>query len=430
MVNYYDKNNKKIQILDKNISIYVCGPTVYNHVHIGNLRPILFFSILRNIFKYQKKEVRLLQNITDIDDKILNYAKENNDNWKDVAQKYTKSYLQLLENMQIKDIEFYLATDYMKTYVESVDKLIKQNLAYKNQNGVYIRVNQILKYGQVSNQNISKLFENVRISNESEKENNNDFALLKSDETYGWDTKYGKVRPGWHLECFGIINEVLEKDLTIHGGGIDLIFPHHENENALNLALHKKPLAKHWIHVGLLTLDGEKMSKSLGNVILAKDFYKKYGANVLKLIFLQNTYSKPINITDQLINQQVKFENNLKSLLTYLEIYQIKNNYEQTNYINEFNKLIETLSLPNIYSLLTKIQKDFNKNLINESSFYSLKIDLETILNVLDINLNINISKLDFENINKLNKTFDNNEINIINCDKIYIKTRKGWTKK
>lgn len=430
MVNYYDKNNKKNQILDESVSIYVCGPTVYNHVHIGNLRPILFFSVLRNIFKYQKKEVRLLQNITDVDDKILNYAKENNFNWKDVAQKYTKSYLQLLENMQIKDVEFYLATDYMKPYVEAVDKLMKQDLAYKNQNGVYIRVNKILKYGQVSNQNISKLFQNVRILNENDKENDGDFALLKNDEMYGWDTKYGKVRPGWHLECFGIINTILEEDLTIHGGGIDLIFPHHENENALNLALYNKPLAKHWIHVGLLTLDGEKMSKSLGNIILAKDFYKKYGANVLKFVFLQNTYSKPINITDQLINQQVKFENNLKSLLTYLKIYESKKDYVPTNYINEFNKLIETLSLPNIYSLLTKIQKDFNKNLINESDFYSVKIDLETILHVLDINLNINVSKLDFENISKLNKTLDINEINIINCDKIYIKTRKGWTKK
>lgn len=429
MVNYFNKLNNKQTIDDENINIYVCGPTVYNHVHIGNLRPILFFSLLRNIFKYQGKEVTLLQNITDIDDKILTYATENNLNWYDVSKQYTKAYLDVLSKYKIKDINFHKATDYIQTYVDCVDKLLELNLAYVNNSGAYLKVDKILKYGEVSNQNIEQLEQSVRVINNEEKENIKDFAILKTDADFGWETKFGKVRPGWHLECFGIINAVLNQSLTIHGGGIDLLFPHHENENALNLALYNKSLAKHWMHVGLLTLNGEKMSKSIGNLILAKDFVKDYGPNVLKLIYLQSNYSKPINITENLINNCLKTDIALKDLINFLKIYKVDSNYKKTAYLETFEKLIVNISMPNMYSCLQKIIKDFNKNLIAEEMYKSLLIDLQIMFDVLDLYYENNISNTEIQIVQKLNSIKTQAQIDLI-LEKYpnFKKTRKGWT--
>lgn len=429
MINYFTKKNTKECINDDQINIYVCGPTVYNDVHIGNLRPIIFFSMLKNIFKYQNKDVRLLQNITDVDDKILNFAHENNLNWHDVAQKYTNEYYNVLNSYNIKDIEFYKATDFIQSYVDAVEKLITLDKAYVNNTGAYLRVNKVSQYGEVSNQDINNLEQNVRVENKEDKENVEDFAILKVDEEFGWDTKFGKVRPGWHLECFGIINTVLNQTLTIHGGGIDLLFPHHENENALNLALYNKSLAKHWMHVGLLTLNGEKMSKSIGNLILAKDFVKDYGSNVLKYLYLQNNYTKPINITDDLIKSCVKFDNNVIELVNYLQIYKTDVEYNKTQYLNEFDKLIENLSMPNIYSLLQKIIKDFNKNLIDQSQYFNVLNDLQIMFRVLDLTYPTKVNNHDIEIINNLNNTKDFEKIEIIlEQNPNYKKTRKGWT--
>lgn len=431
MINYFNKKNKKISIDDNEISIYVCGPTVYNHVHIGNLRPIIFFSMLRNMFEFQGKKVRLIQNITDVDDKILNYSKENNKNWTDVAEEFTNSYFDVLKKYQINGIEFYKATDFIDKYVDVVSKLVIDEKAYENESGVYFRTKLVENYGEVSNQDIDQLEENTRIVNKNGKENNIDFAILKKDEEFGWQTKFGKVRPGWHLECFGIINSVLENNLTIHGGGIDLIFPHHENENAINLLVNNVPLAKHWMHVGMLTLDGEKMSKSLGNLILAKDFYQDYGPNILKYIYIQNSYSKPINITEDLIKSQIKFDTNIQSLIKFLDIYQKNENYEKTGYIKEFEKLIENISLPNIYSLLLKIVKDFNKGNILEENYYSVKKDIMTITKVLDLKYEGEVSDEDKKLVELLNSIVEKEEIIELTKNKNnLVKTRKGWSVK
>lgn len=431
MVNYFNKNNQKISIDDQDVNIYVCGPTVYNDVHIGNLRPILFFSVLRNIFRFQGKNIRLVQNITDVDDKILNYAAENKLDWKDVASEYTDAYLNVLKSYNVNNIEFYKATEFMDTYEMAVSKLMEKDLAYVNSNGAYLRISKIKDYGNVSNQDLDQLEQSVRVENDNDKEDIKDFAILKKDEVNGWNTKFGKMRPGWHLECFGIINKVLGQNLTIHGGGIDLLFPHHENENALNLALYGKDLAKHWIHVGLLTINGEKMSKSIGNLILAKDFVSENGPNILKYLYLQNAYTKPINITDDLIVSAKKFNQNLQNLIYFLDIYKIESDYSKTKYLEEFEKLVENISLPNIYTLLQKIIKDFNKNEIADSDYSNVLLELKIILDVLDLNYDFEVSLNDKDIIKKLNDTNDfETAKEILGNRTDFVKTRKGWSKK
>ncbi|MGX9340426.1 cysteine--tRNA ligase [Mycoplasma sp. 128] len=286
---------------------YLCGPTVYNYVHIGNMRPILTFDLMIRAQRAQGQNIQFLHNITDIDDKIINKAIFENKTETQISEYYTDQYLKMLEvyNIQKPNI-IAKVTDHLDIIFDFIKQLINKKSAYQRGVNVYFDVMKNRQnYGEVSGQ----VVENLEAENNDEnKLNSVDFALWK-DTNVGikYDSPFGKGRPGWHTECVAMINQYFGNEtIDIHAGGVDLTFPHHENENIQFRALTNNPLAKQWIHFGTVNLNNEKMSKSIGNIVLAKDFLKDWSADTLRMIFLSSAYSKPINITDELLMSNEK----------------------------------------------------------------------------------------------------------------------------
>lgn len=429
MIKYYNKKRKLI--IDEEVyNIYVCGPTVYNDVHIGNIRPILFFSIIRNILSLQGKKVNLVQNITDIDDKIINSALENEKTIEEISSKYSKNYISLLDEIGLKKINFLYASDYKKEYINIIDKLLENKIAYKTSSGIYIKVSQIEGYGSISSQDINELKLGTRIESDDDKQSPHDFALIKFDSNHGWESKYGKFRPGWHLECYTMIDNYFEDKITIHGGGVDLCFPHHENENAISIALNNLPLSKHWLHVGMMTVDGVKMSKSKNNFIFAKDFIKNNGENVTKLLFLQTTYSKPINISMELINEVTKFDKQLLSIFNHLRIYSKVCEQEEIELeqYDKINKYLSEMSFSNVITEIKKIIKQINSKTIKRSNYNSILELLEYTMKIFDISYpHLETQELiDQIKILETMKFSDSNKEILEKYPKIK-KTRLGW---
>ncbi|CAT04868.1 Cysteine--tRNA ligase [Mesomycoplasma conjunctivae] len=293
--------------------IYVCGPTVYDFIHIGNLRPIISFDFLISILRYFNKKVDFLHNITDIDDKIINRALAENKSESEIANFYYLHYLEMLKiynvfppNMIIK------VTDHLDKIINYISNLEQAGFTYYNQDGDLIfNTKKIENYGKVSGQILSKLYKN-----KDNKANNNDFVLWKKTKKgVVYNSSFGLGRPGWHTECSAMIFDYFNTQIDIHGGGNDLIFPHHENENAQHFALNKEDITKDWLRVGVININGQKMSKSLGNVILAKDFYQKYHPDVFRNILLTSSLSSPINITSELLT------NHSNLILSYKKSY-------------------------------------------------------------------------------------------------------------
>ena len=294
--------NKLYNIAMKNI--YVCGPTVYSKAHIGNLRPIITFDIFRRSVEFLGEEVNLIHNITDIDDKIIEAAKTEGISEKEIASKYKKYYLDLLNQSNvITPSSMPEVVNNIKEIITFIEKLIKLNKAYEVKGSVYFDVSSIESYGKLSNREV----EEKDIEN-ADKKHSADFALWKAtDEAINFDSPWGMGRPGWHTECSAFINKELKgNSLDIHGGGIDLLFPHHENENAQYLAVNNKEITKEWKHTGKLNIKGVKMSKSIGNVIDAQDFINEYGVDMLRMIFLTTSYSSPIDIADEMLESNKK----------------------------------------------------------------------------------------------------------------------------
>ncbi|MBN0919079.1 class I tRNA ligase family protein [[Mycoplasma] gypis] len=281
---------------------YLCGPTVYNYVHIGNMRPILTFDLMIRAQRFLGEDVFFLHNITDIDDKIINKALAEQKTEKEIAEYYTEQYLQMLKayNIEIPN-KIAKVTEHLDTIYDFINDLITTNNAYKDGVNVFFDVIKNKDfYGEVSNQKISKMnFDQENLN----KQHPADFTLWK-DTKIGikYDAPFGTGRPGWHTECVAMIKRYFGNEtIDIHGGGSDLTFPHHENENIQFRALTNNPLAKQWIHFGTINMNNEKMSKSLGNILLAKDYLNSFSADSLRLIFLTASYTKPINITDELM---------------------------------------------------------------------------------------------------------------------------------
>ncbi|QJR43867.1 class I tRNA ligase family protein [Mycoplasma miroungirhinis] len=299
---------------------YVCGPTVYNLVHIGNMRPILTFDILIRAQKYLGENVFFLHNITDIDDKIINKSIELNISEIELANKNTELYLKLLDDFNIlKPNKIARVTDSLNIIYDFINQLLEKGWAYKKGINVFFDVNKNKQfYGEISHQNI----ENMEYEqSDFQKNHPADFALWKDTQSgIKYDAPFGSGRPGWHTECVALINHYFDSQtIDIHGGGSDLMFPHNENENIQFRALNNQPLAKKWLHFGTLNLNNEKMSKSIGNIITAQEFIDLYKADTLRLIFLQTAYSKPFNLTQEFIENSkkliVKFENIIKKYL-------------------------------------------------------------------------------------------------------------------
>ena len=297
---------KFIPIKSDHVGMYVCGPTVYDDPHIGNARPIVLFDVLYKILKKKYPKVTYVRNITDIDDKIIKSSKENNISISDLTQKIIKSFSRDCAYLNCDEPDYQpKATEHIDIMIEMVQSLIKKGFAYTNNNHVYFEVKKFKDYGKLSNKKIEDLIAGSRIEVSDNKKNSEDFVLWKpsNEDEPSWDSPWGKGRPGWHLECSAMSKKFLGNEFDIHGGGIDLIFPHHENEIAQSrCANDTKVFANYWVHNAFITMSNEKMAKSQGNILKIKDFHNKVSGQVLRLALMSAHYKQPLDWNDKLLN--------------------------------------------------------------------------------------------------------------------------------
>lgn len=388
--------------IEKNkVGIYVCGPTVYNYIHIGNSRPIIVFDVLARYLKSIGYEVKFVQNFTDIDDKIIKKSIEEKVPFKDITEKYISAFLEDISKLNI--IEGILrprVSENIPEIIQMIENLIDNSYAYVLNGDVLFDVHKYRDYGKLSNRTISNK-ENVE---ETEtKKNVEDFALWKKKkegEPY-WDSPWSKGRPGWHIECSAMSEKYLGKNFDIHCGGLDLIFPHHENEIAQSICSHceKTTFANYWMHNGFVEINGEKMSKSLGNFITLHDILKKYEGNILRFFMLTSHYRKPINFSYENIEIAKKTLSSIEdTLYRYESISNTQNsNKEILKLIDKFNdkfkeSLDEDLNTPAAISSIHDHIKDINKLILN-NGYIELKNVVDNLrdklVNILGVELNI-----------------------------------------
>jgi len=289
------------------IRIYLCGVTVYDESHIGHARTIIVFDVLRKYLESKGIEIEFVQNFTDVDDKIINRANLENTTTKIISTKYIGNYFDDFDRLNVKRATNYpKATEHIEDIIKFIEKLIIKKNAYASKNGVYFEVTKFPEYGKLSKKKIDELQSGVRVEIDESKKNPLDFAVWKlSDLEPTWDSPWGKGRPGWHIECSAMSVKYLGENFDIHGGGRDLIFPHHENEIAQSEACTDSQFAKIWMHVGMVTISGEKMSKSLGNTKSIKHVLDNWGPNIIRLFCLSGHYSKVIDYSEEMLKENV-----------------------------------------------------------------------------------------------------------------------------
>ena len=301
--------NKKEQFVPKDkkhIGMYVCGPTVYDDPHIGNARPLVIFDILFRLLKNTFSKVTYVRNITDIDDKIIKSSQEQKISVKELTEKVTSSFFEDCNFLNCENPTHQpKATEHIDLMIEMINQLIKKGFAYENNKHVYFEVKKFGDYGQLSNKKLEELIAGSRIEVSDNKKNSEDFVLWKpslENEPF-WDSPWGKGRPGWHLECSAMSKKFLGNEFDIHGGGIDLIFPHHENEIAQSRCANETNFfANYWVHNAFITLSKEKMAKSQGNILKIKDFRNKISGQVLRLALMSAHYKQPLDWNDKLLD--------------------------------------------------------------------------------------------------------------------------------
>ena len=294
--------------IDKNeVKIYVCGPTVYNFFHIGNARPFVVFDTLRRYMEYRGYHVKFVQNFTDVDDKIINRAREEGISASEVSEKYIAEYYKDAAALNVKKASIHpKVTENIQEIIDFVKGLVDKGYAYEVNGDVYYNTRMFSDYGKLSGQNIDDLESGARVETGDIKRDPLDFALWKarkSEDEIAWDSPWGMGRPGWHIECSTMSKRYLGETIDIHAGGQDLVFPHHENEIAQSEALSGAPFANYWMHNGYITIDNEKMSKSKGNFFTVRDILKEYDGEVMRYFLLSGHYRNPINFSDALMEQ-------------------------------------------------------------------------------------------------------------------------------
>ena len=291
-------------IKENEVKMYVCGPTVYNYIHIGYARPAIVFDTVRRYFEYKGFDVTYVLNFTDVDDKIIDSAEKAGESVQDLANRFIDAYLEDVKALGVKEATHHpRVTETMDEIIEFIKGLIEKDFAYEIDGDVYFKPRAFKEYGKLSDQSIDELRAGARIKVGEKKEDPLDFALWKKakDNEVAWDSPWGKGRPGWHIECSAMAKKFLGETIDIHAGGMDLTFPHHENEIAQSEALNGEPFANYWMHNGYMNIDDEKMSKSLGNFVLARDLIAQHDPMVLRFFMLSVHYRNPINFTDQLL---------------------------------------------------------------------------------------------------------------------------------
>lgn len=384
------------------ISMYVCGPTVYNDIHIGNARPVVFFDTIKRFFQYIGFKVTYASNFTDIDDKIIKVAIKENVDENVIATRYIDAFLDICEFLNCEmDVIRPKVTENIYEIIRFIEELVAKGYAYCSGDDVYFRVQSDDKYGVLSNQKLDELEVGARIDVSSLKEDPRDFTLWKKTSDLGkkWPSNFGDGRPGWHTECVVMINRIFGDKIDIHGGGTDLKFPHHENEIAQQYCLHHNLLANYWIHNGRVDLHGEKMSKSKGNVIWVKDIIKQYPPAAFRLAILSNHYRQVINYNDEMMIQMTgEYEKIVKLYVSYYRHIELLNeefNGMSLPIMNEFlNEMAYDFNTANamvhLYTLMKKMNKDFRTKDIDINVLKDNFATLKAMLYILGIDVEIN----------------------------------------
>jgi cysteinyl-tRNA synthetase len=293
-----------IPLEEGKVKMYVCGPTVYNYIHIGNARPPIVFDTVRRYLEYRGYDVQYISNFTDVDDKLIRVANELGEDVPTIAERFIKAYFEDVTALGCKKADVHpRVTESMDIILDFISTLIEKGYAYESEGDVYYHTRKFKEYGKLSHQSIDELRLGTRIAIGEKKQDSLDFVLWKAAKPgeIFWESPWGKGRPGWHIECSAMAKKYLGDTIDIHAGGQDLAFPHHENEIAQSEALTDKTFARYWMHNGYINIDNEKMSKSLGNFVLVHDIIKKHDPQVLRFFMLAVHYRNPINYTDELL---------------------------------------------------------------------------------------------------------------------------------
>ena len=396
------------------VSMYVCGPTVYNYPHIGNMRPVVVFDTLRRFLTYVGYKVTYVSNFTDVDDKIINGAKKEGKTEKELTEFYIGEFLKATKAIgsQVPSITPKV-TEYINKIIDYIDNLVKLDAAYVVDGDVYFRVSKIKDYGSLSKINVDDLIVGARIEENNKKESPLDFALWKTtSEGIKWNSPWGEGRPGWHTECCVMIDTIFPDHLIdIHGGGYDLKFPHHENEIAQAEAMHHNKIAHYWMHNAFINFGNEKMSKSLGNVVYAKDMLEKYGGAVTRLVILNAHYRQPVNFTDETVNAAIQEVNKMqmayKQMALQLQVNKINLEEGKPVYIDKFiEALADDLNTANALAELYNLIKESNQTIRSrEIDLVKLNDQFKTLTDMFYVlGLNIEYVKLRDEDLDLYNQ--------------------------
>ena len=324
-----------IPLEDGKVKIYACGPTVYNYFHIGNARPFVVFDTLRRYLIHLGYDVKFVQNFTDVDDKIINKAKEEGVSATELSGRYIKEYFDDAEALNVLPADIHpKVSEHIDDIIEFIKTLISKGYAYEADGDVYYATRKFKEYGKLSNQRVDDLESGSRIAIGEVKRDPLDFALWKAqkeESEIAWDSPWGKGRPGWHIECSTMSRKHLGPTIDIHGGGQDLIFPHHENEIAQSEACNGEPFAKYWMHNGYITVDGVKMSKSLGNFFTVRDIRKEFDGDFIRFFLLSVHYRNPINFSDTEMNSVKQGYDRIRNAIDNLEFLAKNGNDEMTD---------------------------------------------------------------------------------------------------
>lgn len=402
------KKEPFIPLEEKKVKMYVCGPTVYNYIHIGNARPAIVFDTVRRYFQFRGYDVKFVSNFTDVDDKLIRAANELGEDVPTIAERFIEAYFEDVSALGCKRADLHpRVTNTIEIIVEFIQALIEKGYAYASEGDVYFKTRAFPSYGKLSHQSIDELRSGSRIEVGEKKHDPLDFALWKAakeGEIY-WESPWGKGRPGWHIECSAMAREFLGDTIDIHAGGQDLTFPHHENEIAQSESLTGKPFAKYWMHNGYININNEKMSKSLGNFVLVHDIIKHHDPQVLRFFMLSVHYRHPINYSEELLEST---KNALERLRTsYLNLKHrvgvstnlTENDDEWIGKINEYHdqfirEMDDDFNTANAISILFELSKHANLYLREKNTaehvIHAFLHEFETFFDVLGLTLEEN----------------------------------------
>ena len=409
-------SNTKIELkFSDKVRIYLCGVTVYDDAHIGHARTIIVFDVLRRFLESQKIPVEFIQNFTDVDDKIIDRASQEKMSALELAIKYTKNYFDDFDGLNVKRATIYpKATEHIEDMQNLISNLLDKKYAYTTKNGVYFSVSKFTEYGKLSKKNTDDLVSGARVNIDEEKDNPIDFALWKFSESEpSWDSPWGKGRPGGHIECSAMSLKYLGESFEIHGGGRDLIFPHHENEIAQSESFTSKQFAKIWMHVGMITINGEKMSKSVGNVKSVNHVLENWGPNIIRLFCLSGSYTKPIDYSEKILKENITKLRQIESCYYELRLADLDGDSNTVDKLvneckNEFDSALNNdfntpLALTTYYKLIREVNSLAADEKITQNSAKMIMPEFERMSDI----LGIHIMKVTDEEKNEINQMIE-----------------------